>query len=374
MADESQERTEEATPRQLHEARRRGQVAISRDLDSAVLLLLSWLLIVQLLPGLVEGFSAATADVLTSGIAASGSASVGDGISRIASAGTRLLETVAPGVLLGLTMLAVVGAASAFIQVGPIFAGDPLKPQLNRLSPLAGLKRLFATRRTWVELLKSLVKFIVVATIVWMTIRAELREIVLTQTLSPTEIGGMMADLVSRLTLLAGIAFLIMAAPDVVYQWWQWRQDLRMSRTQVQREQKENENLENKQRRRAVHSEIALYGMLEQTRKADVVIVNPTHYAAALRWDQHGQERAGAPRLLAKGTGVVARRIRQIAREEGIPIYHRKGLAQALQALQVNAMISQDLYAAVTEVLQWVDAQSTTPGGRVPSWRREAEG
>jgi len=357
----SQERTEQATPRKLRDARRRGEVAVSRDLTSSVLLL------VFVAAGLSVGGLAADRLVAAAKLAF---AQVG----RQDLTGSVLLETLWQCgrplgwvILLLLLVVAVVAVLVTFIQIGPVISGTPLLPKLERLNPAAGLKRMFFSLSTYVELLKMLLKAGLVCCLCWIAVESRLRDVLLSSALPPDQIAMLAAGIIRRLVLWVVVSLLGLGAIDLLWQRWQYHRRQRMTKEEVRREYEADEGKpEHRHARRHLHRQIATEAMLQEVPDADVVVVNPTQIACALRFDP---QRENAPRLLAKGKGVVAERIRDIARREGVSITQNIPLARTLSTLELRATIPPDLYEVVKHVLLWVEEVARTQG-RTPRWAR----
>lgn len=249
-------------------------------------------------------------------------------------------------------LLAVIAVLSSVVLGGIVISGKPLQPNLSKLSPLAGLKRMFSSQ-TVVELVKALAKALLVGGVaVWVIWRYH------------DDMLGLMhvapsAALTRALTIVAICCALIVAslavivALDVPWQIWSHLKKLRMSKEDVRQEHKESEGDPHvKARIRQQQRQAARRRMMADVPKADVVVTNPTHYAVALRYDE---SKSGAPRVLAKGTGLIAAKIRELAAEHKIPTLEAPPLARALhQHVELGQEIPAELYTAVAEVLAWV--------------------
>jgi flagellar biosynthetic protein FlhB len=343
---QAQERTERATPKRLEDARRRGQVPRSPDLSAAAVVMLSGAALYLL-------GSALTGDLRTmmsGALAVSREQALDDGRLAVAfgDAAFAALRACAP--VLGLTLLAALAAPLAL--GGWNFSSQAIAPDFARLSPLAGLQRMFSVRGL-VELGKSLAKFALVALIAVLFLWQSSRELL--------SLGrGPAAPAVAHALVLTGQALLalaaglvIVAAVDVPFQVWQHRKMLRMSREEVREELKESEGSpEVRGRIRSVQKELAKRRMMQEVPKADVVVTNPTHYAVALRYDER---RMRAPVVVAKGVDLLAARIREVAAEHGVPLLEAPPLARALyRSVDLGVEIPASLYVAVAQVLTYV--------------------
>jgi len=342
----AQERTERATPKRLEEARRKGQVPRSKELSTCVVLLAACGGLLQL--GDTVGESLAGA--LRHGLELS-RAEVFDESALIASLSAMLFET-------GMTCLPVFAIVAVAALAAPMaiggwnFSGQSLAPDFKRLNPVTGLGRIFSMRGV-VELGKAFGKFALVAVVAaWLLwSRADELEALGTE---PARVAiGHAAQLVGVTLLTLAGALLVIAAIDVPFQLWKHSQDMKMSREEVRQETKESDGSpEVKGRIRQVQQALASGRMMQDVPTADVVVVNPTHFAVALRYDE---TRSRAPIVVAKGTDLIAARIREIAGEHAVPIVEAPPLARALhRSVDIGGEIPVALYAAVAQVLTHV--------------------
>lgn len=338
-------KTEPPTKKRLRDLRRRGEVARSADVPATAavicgvcFMLLAGEHMIDRLNRILE--RAASADFR----ALDDTKLLGQWTSQM------LLEVIWLTVPIVLT-LAVIAALIGFLQVGPVFSGEQVKPKLSRVDPIAGAKRVFSTR-TLVELLKLLLKAAVLAAVVWFTTRSALPTLLQSHLLPLSGILPLAFQLVEILCWSAVVCFIAIAAFDLWYQKWQFLRRNRMSVQEVRREHKEMEGDPHiRRRRRQLHREAAEAGMLADVRKASVVVVNPTHIAVALYY-QEGE--TDLPVVVAKGEGDLARAIRRVAEEEGIPIVHDVDLARRLRAdAPVDQYIPEELIQPVAAVLRW---------------------
>ena len=294
MADQSGEKTEQATPRQLRKAREKGQVAKSAEMTAAAVMFAGIGMFVSQADSIAKAF---------------------DTIVRTTIA-TAVREDLTPGMLvttlgkmtaLGLTailpviiIMAAAGMFVAFIQVGALLTLDPLKPKLEKLNVFAGIKRMLFSLNTWIELLKALVKITIISLLCWNVIRSE-REVLLQLGKLPLIEGcAQTLRIIMRCVWQILMFFVVIAILDFMYQRWKHAKDLRMTKQQVKEEYKEQEgDPQHKAQRDRMHREISSQVMVAQTEKADVIVTNPEHLACAIRYDPED----GAPRLVAKGEG-----------------------------------------------------------------------
>jgi type III secretion YscU/HrpY family protein len=345
----AEEKTEEPTPKKLREARKRGEVAKSREVSSAALLLAT------------AGVLLATGDSMLSALRASFSLSLTAARGDLAVAPTTVLgETASLGLDLLAPLLAAtvaVAALSQFLQIGPLLTLEAVSPKLERLDPIRGAKNLLS-QRNLVELLKAIAKLALISTIAWVTLEGALRGVVglaARDALAALEGTGHM---VSTLLLRVGGALAGVAVLDVLYQRWRYRRDQGMTKEEVKREHKEAEGDPHvKRERQRVHHEILAHNALEAVRDADVLVVNPTRLAVALRYDEEGE--VDAPEVVAKGQDELALRMRRAAEEAGVPIMRDVPLARALFELEIGDEIPEALYEAVAVVLRaaWAERE-----------------
>jgi flagellar biosynthetic protein FlhB len=242
--------------------------------------------------------------------------------------------------------------AGNIAQIGFEIHTEPLAPKFSKLNPLAGLKRIFSLRGL-VEMLKSLAKIAFIAVIAGSVVSGYLPQF-------PTLVRGDLGTIwdftqtaAFQIMLYVCLAMMALAALDYAYQRWQHEQSLKMTKQEIKDERKQSEgDPQIKARIRSLQRQAAYHRMIAEVPLADVVITNPTHLAVALRFDP---AEMAAPRVVAKGADHVAQRIRDIAREHGVPLVENPPLAQALHRMaDVGDPIPVELYRAVAEVLAYV--------------------
>lgn len=347
MAEDSgQERTEEATPKRRREAREKGQVARSRELGTMTVLMAGaiWMLVMG------EAAMARLAALMTTTLSPP-PAVLMDSSLLTRWFGNALWEgfwLVAPL----LTMLVVAALVSPVALGGLAFSPAAIAPKLEKMSPIKGLARIFSWNGA-IEFVKALAKFLLVSAVAVLVLRAAAPELLLLarQSLEPAVAHA--AHLLAWAFLWLSAVLVLVAAIDVPFQLWDHTRKLRMTHQEVRDEHKESEgNPEVRARVRQVQREMAQRRMMEAVPDADVVITNPTHYAVALRYDA---ERAGAPRLVAKGAGEVAGRIRERAEAAGVPMFAAPPLARAIYFnTRLDQEIPRGLYLAVAQVLAYI--------------------
>jgi flagellar biosynthetic protein FlhB len=347
----AQERTEEAPPEVQQQSRQRGQSWQSRDFTSTVVMAVAVVMLATLVPSAASKYMNTVSRLLERHVSEPAPDGSGDVLRSL------LLEA-GGAVAVPLLVLAVVGGATVYVQSRPIFAITPLKPDISRLNGLSGLKRIFATRATYLELVKSLLKVAITLGIAFACVHAAIGGLANLSRLELIPAAGLVLRLVVRICELTLIGLAIVALPDLPYQHWQWLARLRMSKDDLKRHMKQTEgDPEHKAARRRLHEEISLIEMFQAVEDADVLIVNPTHYAAALRYNPKKEK---TPVLLAKGSGWIAQR-------RNVPIIRNVPLARALNEMRVNTSIPPQLYVAVVEVLRRVQT-ILDARGKKPRW------
>jgi type III secretion YscU/HrpY family protein len=337
----SGEKTEQPTEKKLRDARREGRVAKSRDAVSAAVVLTTAGALAftgeSALAALREAFALALGAIegtrpAVPGVMLEATLSLG-------------LRAVAP-VLAAATMA---GALVGFLQVGPLLALDAVEPRFSRLDPIAGVGNLFQRRRL-VELAKAMIVVVIVGATAWATLRGELRGVLALTGRSAEQALRGAGELVVALLLRVGGAMAALAVLDVLYQRWQFLADQRMTKDEVKREHKESDgDPHTKGERERLRRELLEHGLLERVRSADVLVVNPTHLAVALHYDEGGDD--ALPEVVARGSDELAQRMIRAAEEAGVPVLRDVPLARALHALEDGESIPESLFEAVAAVL-----------------------
>ena len=338
------EKTRAATPRRRQEARKKGQVLKSQELVSSLMLLGFVAVLNFWLPNMLGKMRQLFPYVFS--------------LDKELTPGTvsELMINMlwAAGGILGpvFAVAVVVAVAANYLQVRTLFTFEPLKPDLSKISLINGAKRMFGLRG-WVELAKSLAKTILIGYFLYAEIRDKLQIFPALQQISVSAGAVLLGRAVLDLAWKIAVAFLIIGVADYLYQWYSYEKNLRMSQEEVKEEFKQTEgNPQIKSQIRRKQREMAMRRMMQDLKKADVVVTNPTHFAVALRYDH---KEHNAPFVVAKGQDEVAKRIRELAGEYGIVIMENKPLARALYAqVDIGQTVPADLYKAVAEVLAFV--------------------
>jgi flagellar biosynthetic protein FlhB len=343
--DDSQ-KTEAPSQQRLAQAREQGQLVASREVGTVLFLGLGAAFCLVLAPAGLARLAATCRTLLAEAhrlhVDREGMASLLPAL--LSEVGTAL-------VLPGLALL-VAPVAAAALQGAVVWTGAPLAPKFERISPLAGAKRLFSAR-SLVELAKNLIKIAVVGAALWFLLWPERQAVVASADLAAGPLLAYLADLMFRILATTAVLAALVAGADYGYQWFAFMREMRMSREEVREEHKQNEGDPHiRQRLRAIRLERSRRRMMADVPKATVVITNPTHFAVALRYVA-GE--TAAPRVLAKGTDAVALRIRSVAGENGIPVVENPPLARALHAAcDVGELIPPAHYQAVAELVSYV--------------------
>ncbi|TVQ36127.1 MAG: flagellar biosynthesis protein FlhB [Geminicoccaceae bacterium] len=351
MADqpEKADKTEEPTPKRLEDAQRDGQVATSRDLTSLLLLSVGVFLLSPLGAGIFAGLLAPLRSLF-------------DRPHQLGGDPAQLADVVvalgwAVGLVLALPFGAFMAAAIAsnLAQHGFVLSLKPVQPKLNRISPLAGLKRLFAPK-SLAEALKNMAKVLLVGAAAWLAIQPVASELVGTMQMPMPDVLSRIQNWLLRATGAALIVVAAIAVADVMLQRHSHHQQMKMTRRQVKDEAKQTDGDPHvKAKIRQLRMERARHRMMAAVPEATVVITNPTHFAVALRYEPG---KTSAPEVVAKGADAVAFRIRAVAREHDVPIIENRPLARALFAdVDIGQTIPERHFAAVAEVIGFVFRQ-----------------
>lgn len=346
QSESDDEKSEEPTQQRIDDFRKEGQVAQSKELTSLLVLLGTLGVMYGMGPSLVTDFMNFMRRMFV-------------------EAATSEISRERAGVLLNLCMMQsarlilpiaaagfVAGVVGSVVQFGFLYTWAPLAPQFSRINPLSGFQRL-ATMSSLVEGLKSVIKLAAVVAVTYMLLKTQILA-------SPSMIDMDSAQFVSYMSssafrLVAGVCvgLFVIAAADFGYQKFRYRKSLMMTKQELKQEHKQREGDPLlKARIRSLQREMARKRMMQEVPKADVIVTNPTHIAVALRYDAG---KMAAPKVVAKGADLVAQRIKEIARKNGIPCVENVPLARALhKSVKVGGSVPRALYQAVAEVLAYV--------------------
>ena len=335
-----------ATPNRRREARRKGQVVKSVEINTAIVLFGAFLalrfLFVYMFANLKDVVLASFTFIPQQDI---------DLTLVLAYAPALIIKffiTIAPILLI----IAVMGILVNVVQIGFLTAGETIKPQLSRLNPINGVKRLFSARAL-IEFLKSLLKITLTAAITYVVIRSSLTRLVYMIAMEPQQgmyvLGQIVFSLITRLCAALGVIAVI----DYMYQRWENERSLRMTHQELKEEIIRYEGRpEVKQRIKTLQRQYATRRMMQDISKADVVVTNPTHLAVAIMYNP---KKSMAPMVVAKGARRIAERIIAVAKDNGVPVVENKPLAQTLfKMVEIGKIIPVTMYQAVAEVLAYL--------------------
>lgn len=336
------ERTEDPTAKRREDFRQKGQVAQSKEVQTAALFCLTLLFWLFYMPHFWDGLTTLVGSIWSSSWQFQGTRSATTGLSF------HIVKEV--GLLLAplFVLVLIIGFFSSFFQFGWLLTAKPLMPDFSKLDPIAGMGRLFS-KRAIMESIKSIAKITLIGWIAFSTVLAKFNEalILVDTSTSATMIflartaGLIMSKVCALLILLAFIDFL--------YVRWEMEQKLKMTKQEQKEEFKESEGDPHiKAQIRALQQQMARKRMMAEVPKADAVITNPTHLAVAIKYDPAAMV---APIIVAKGADFVAMRIREIARENNIPLVENPPVARLLHKLDLGAAIPEEMFKAVAEIL-----------------------
>lgn len=344
----SGEKTEKPTEKRLRDARKKGQVAKSQDLTSALMLISA--VLIFWLSGTV--MAAVLMKAMQRGVETAGSFT--GTLTRERAADVLYQAVWDFGSALAPLFIFLFAGAILFnyIQVGSMFAFEGLKPDLNKLNPAEGFKQKFLKSKPYIELGKTLLKAIITFAVVGAVLYGEIPNIIKLVEQPADVVVAYCFSLILRIGFYVGLLFLSLAVGDFFLQRLLFMNQMKMSKQEVKQEYKESEGDPLiKWMRKNMHREILAQSSVAAVKTADVVLVNPTHVAVALKYDR---EQMGAPTIVAKGADLIAKQIREIAKEADVPLMRDIPLARALYELEIDAEIPEEMYETVAEVLRWV--------------------
>jgi len=343
--DDSGDKTEEPTPHKLREARKKGQIAKSKEITSAILIFVSFYSLKSNAEALWRNMEASTIETFKY-----------IPVNLTQSVAGKLLEDALFTFLKSLLpMLLVVFAVAIIVesvQTGFLVSFDSISPKLEKLNPIEGFKK-FVSLKQYVELLKSLIKMAVVIAILYGVIQEDFGTVLLSQELSPWQIMTFTGELVMKVVTRVGMFYLIVACFDYFYQRFEYMKSMMMSKKEIKDEYKRLEGDPHiKQRQREAARHMSQGRQMGAVPNADVVVTNPVHLAIAL---EYKPDQMSAPRVLAKGKRIVAQQIREMADKYNIPIVENPPLAQALYPIvEPDMEVPPQFYKAVAEILAFV--------------------
>jgi flagellar biosynthesis protein FlhB len=348
-------KTEEATEKKLRDAMEQGNVPFSRELPTLFSLVALVLAGSFLFAGGVVDLGNSLARFLDNP-SDWPLENAADALALLRTLGADAAMLLFPVVLL----IMVAGLAGALIQNPPRLIGQRIQPQLSRISPMAGWKRIFGVAGL-VEFLKALFKLVAVGVVGFMALKATQSEVFSAMFMDPVTLPALSRGIIVRLISWIAILTLILVVADLIWSRRHWRNELRMSREELKEEHKSTEgNPQVKSRMRALARARSRKRMMAAVPQATLVITNPTHYAVALRYVR---EEGGAPRVLAKGIDVVAKAIRETAQKHNVPVVEDKPLARSLyETVEVDQLIPPQFYKAVAEIIHYLHLRKAPKG------------
>ena len=349
FAGEKDSKTEKATPKKRQDARKKGQIFHSMELSTAISLLVVFLCLKILTKQINIDLEIFTKSIYEQYIICIEDIFLVNHLYGLFIDTIILfLKTAGPIVCVAL----ITGVAVQYVQVGFVFSMDTVKIKLNRINPLQSMKRLFSTHGL-VELLKSLLKIIIIGYIAYICLKGEVINILRTPYLEAETVFIYIVDTITNIAVKICMLLLTLGIMDYGYQWWEYERDLRMTKQEAKEEYKQLEgNPETKSRIKQKQRQLSAKRMINEVPKADVVITNPTHYAVALKYDS---SISSAPLLIAKGQGYIALKIKEIAKANKVEIVENKELArQIYNMVNIGEEIPPELYQAVAEILAYI--------------------
>ena len=338
------EKTEEPTAKKRADARKKGQVGRSQELNTAFVLLIGFFSLKLLWDSIYLAIASYTTYVF---------ANLNQPVDteNIVRLFIGIMEILAKTALPIMLFIMLIGLAVNFFQVGLNFNTEAIEIKLDKLNPINGFGRIFS-KRSLVELAKSFFKILVIGFFLYRFIHEQIIAMPQFMFFDLTTSLALVAEIIFRMAFIVIGVIMIMAVADYGYQNWQTTQDLKMTKQEVKDEMKQTEgDPQIKGKIRQKQRQMAMARMMKEVPKADVIITNPTHYAVALAYEKG----MVAPTVLAKGQDLVAQRIKELGREARVPIVENKPLARTLYAaVQVGDAVPQELYQAVAEVLAYV--------------------
>lgn len=362
------DKSELPTPKKLRDARKKGDVAKSKDLGTG-LVTLAWLIVFLGASGYVAGEISRLATNTLAGATTLPFESAASAIGRDAA------ETLVRITFVTLAPIAAIAAIAEFLQIGPILTTEKMKFGLEKLNPMEGLKRMFGKDGLF-ELAKTLVKVALIGAIAWFVLKSALAgssHLIRLAGTSPIDESGRTAAMASlgqtwsltiRMLAMIVAVFLFVAVADRVYAKHSFVKKMKMSRRDIRQEHKEDEgDPQVKSMRRDLHQEWASQNMLGATRGSAALLVNPTHIAIALDYDQ---ESCPVPVIAAKGAGALAASMRAEAERAGVPIIRNVRTARTLWARgEIGEIVPEDMFDAIAAVILWA---AKARGGEAPMW------
>ena len=348
MADDSfQEKTEQPTPKRLSEAREKGNIPKSVEVNGAMALLLGVTLLYASGQSFVGLFKNLYYSIYSGGYMTELT------LTNVYTYFWEGLTTIGARTLLFMFGLMVIGLTASYMQVGFVFSLDPLKPKGEKFNILKGIKKTFFSKRSLEELVKNLLKLSIVVIIGYYAVMDYRDDFLPLMDQEISQIAALMADAALWVCIKIGFAMLVIAAADYAFQRYEHISNLKMTKQEIKDENKQTEgDPKIKSRIRSMQMQMSRNRMMQEVSTADVVITNPTHFAVALKYDP---TKMNAPKMIAKGRNHLALKIREIAEKHNIPIVEDPPLARALyRNMEINQEVPEEFFQTVAEVLAYV--------------------
>jgi flagellar biosynthesis protein FlhB len=348
MGEDSGDKSEEPTPHRLREAREKGQVAKSKEITTALLLISTYMLLkstgeyiwnnLTTMQQLLLAQIPVVAHELT-----------------LASAGYLLLLGLQAMAMCLAPIFAItfmVALVTEALQTGFLVSIDPLSPKLERVNPAEGLKRMFSLQG-FVELIKSILKIVIVFWLLWGAIKEDLPKITILVNSQPFDLILLGGSIAYKIAIRVGMFYVVIALFDYFYKRWEYMRGLKMTKQEIKEEYKRLEGDPMiKQRMRELQRQVAYQRMMQAVPQADVVVTNPVHIAVALKYEA---KKMKAPTVLAKGERKAAEEIKKIADDNNVPIVENEPLARSIyRTTDIKQMVPGELFQAIAEVLAYV--------------------
>ncbi|PYG89836.1 flagellar biosynthetic protein FlhB [Ruminiclostridium sufflavum DSM 19573] len=342
------DKTEKATPKKKNDARKKGQIFQSREMSASIILIIMIVSIKALGSNLYGQLTVYMKNTFTEYVKVKDAFDINLVLKLYIDAILVLAKTVLPLLLIAALAAVIVGYA----QVGVLFTFETLKIKGNRINPLSGFKRIFSMR-SLVELLKSIIKIVIVAWVAYSYLKSKTNEVLALMDADLPSILSFIGDATFNVAIKISFALVILGFADYMYQRFDYEKNLRMTKQEVKDEYKQTEgNPEIKGKIKQKQRQMSMRRMMQDVPKADVVITNPTHFAVAIKYDL---QKASAPYIVAKGQDYIALRIKQIAAENKVQVVENKPLARTLfSTVDIGEAIPPELYQAVAEILAFV--------------------
>ena len=341
------EKTEQATPKRKQDERKKGNIFLSKEVVTIVTLLLSFYSLKFLMPNMLETISQFIQKYIALGVMQIEVTS-NDMPDLFIDCCIVFAATAMPILVISVLGNVIITMAQTKLLVSP----KSFAFKMEKLNPLKGLKKMVSLR-SLVELFKSLLKIMLLIYIIYSVVIDEIGVLPKLMYMQPMEVMVYTGDVIMQIALKCGIAFIFLGAGDYLYQWWEYRKNMRMSKQDIKDEYKQMEgDPKVKGQIRAIQQQMARQRMMQNVPDADVVIRNPTHFAVAIKYDQ---TRHRAPIVVAKGADQVALRIIAIAEENNVYVTENRPLARALfETVEIDAEVPGEHYQAIAEILAFI--------------------